>query len=29
MRADFEKGTKVCTKCGRELPINKGEQYGY
>lgn len=21
MRADFEKGTKVCSKCKRELPI--------
>ena len=21
MKADFEKGTKVCSKCKRELPI--------
>ena len=23
MKADFEKGTKVCSKCKRELPIEK------
>lgn len=22
MEADFKKGTKVCSKCGRELPIS-------
>ena len=22
MEADFKKGTKVCNKCGRELPIS-------
>lgn len=21
MKADFEKGTKICSKCKRELPI--------
>ena len=23
MKADFEKGTKVCSRCGRELPISE------
>lgn len=23
MKADFEKGTKVCSKCKRELPISE------
>lgn len=23
MKADFEKGTKVCSRCRRELPVNE------
>ena len=23
MKADFEKGTKICSKCKRELPISE------